>query len=462
MNSSKNIYKLNEIKEGSNNSLIGTSSVLINKSKKPCNSNHNIAKILISIFTLSFISSTSRINSQQIITERNLNENSNINCVERLTQSLNNYTLVLDTYDEVSLLQLFLYNEDIIKTKECFDAGENWLEFNSVTSNLKSNVSNYNNKSTFKTLKNTEYLLIIAEFTKEMLTNCTHYETFYLAATDCQVDFNFIINSKQIIKSLYIRFIEKISNTKIPLETSSFLYAYEYNNKEANVKLNTYKSSYEIPNSNFNSEVNISPIKFSNYTNFIKCDTIECLQNNEIFGNYDFKTVYFKITNEVELDLIYNIKLEKVIMVVNDYQYSNSVNLEYNEANQNENKEFLSNTILNNTENNYNDNSLRSQAVFFKDITHLVEQVKNFYAIKLKFYPEKFNLILTFNLKKNNPSKTEEKMIYRVNDFMPFSKLKLLSTVSPNFKILLYTVAAILFLVLLAILVVCLKCICRK
>lgn len=421
----------------------------------------NISKLILAIFTLTFFSCTSKVNSQKVTSESQLYNNKVLDCVERLTRSLNNYTLVLDTYDEISLLQLFLYNEDITKTKECLDSGENWLEFNSI--NLNSKISSNNNNSTFKTLKNSEYLLIIAEFNKEMLNNCTHYETFYLAATDCRVDLNFIINNKQVKKSIFIRFIKKISNTKIPLETSSFLYAYEYDHKETNIETDAYESNSNISDNKSNYEVVISPLKFSNFTNFIKCDTIECLQNIGIFGNYDFKTVYFKITNEVEIDLMYNIKLEKVIMVVNNDQDNNANNLEFIDSNENDNEEFLSNNLVNSkvTGNNISNNN-RTHAVFFKDITHLVEQVKNFYALKLKFYPEKFNLILTFSLKNTNPSKTEEKMMYRVNDFTPFSKLTLLSTVSPNFRILLYTVAAILFLILSAMLLVCLKCICRK
>jgi len=275
----------------------------------------------------------------------------------KLLSQIEDYSIIMDSYDQVVLFQYFIYPKNYTQTAICLNQNHFYIEIfdqvnmknNLVLSREDSNLQKYIKQIELRRLSSKQlvgnYILLIAEIEKNDLDYCYKYNTTYISVFDCNMKIIFKekpiqgsplnktksstnmdnegrsnadiqdlqSNSKEIYqnndivfyskkkeylvkRNFYLRFVNSILGENIALNTvNSLLYSYEYKREEPRTE-NTetaIQTSKEESNSIL---VTSQPQRYSNITSFSKCDYSKCQESQDIsFLEFNHDTIYFKL-----------------------------------------------------------------------------------------------------------------------------------------------------------------------
>ena len=105
-----------------------------------------------------------------------------------------------------------------------------------------------------------------------------------------------------------------------------------------------------------------------------------------------------------------------------------------------ESKRFLSSNINNNHITSYD-------LEYIYDITNYITEENNQMILRIPYFPEKFNIIATYNMRKISEVYSQEKITVVMSNIQPFTTILPTSVIeSPNFIILIIFLGSFFFL----------------
>lgn len=297
------------------------------------------------------------------------------NCTNyNFSNEIKSFSLLLDKYDNISIV-ILAYPKNSNTLSSCFSLTNFYIKVGGSEING------------VKSLFENDYVVFASEIAVSYLSKCINYQTAYSSFSKCAIEFgqkNSTVNLPPVLNQTFLS-IQKD-------QKYSFLHQLEAV-EDASIGV--------APN------MKILPSFVKDAVKFEQCFNSQCNEttDNSLLSHGFLKD--FTFNAKVNSSLGFDFSLYRIFLTV--------------ESSQQTTKSLIQSSFLDERTSPQSSTVLESKdIIYYQDITKFISVLGDKYTLSLPLFPETFNLILTYNMKKSENDFSQDKLLFYVNGINPF------------------------------------------